>query len=268
MRAVAGPDAAAGAVGASEGAGGQPHPQDAGRREHQAGGAWPATCWGRGGPGHAAGDHRRRERARSPWRTWRDSGCGRRSRSCRRRCAGRCRSTTGSCWGCCWRRWSSWKGTSGRLGAQIGEVLPPPFAEAIGRLETVPGIDRRAAENIVAEVGPRPEAVSKTTAHVASWVGICPGNLESTGRRRSGRTTKGNAWPRVTLVQCAWAVSHTKGTYLSSHYKRLAAQFAGEKRALLALGHTLLGIVYAVLKKRTTYQEWAPTTWTVTIGRG
>jgi transposase len=140
-----------------------------------------------------------------------------------------------------------------RLGARIGQVLPAPFEEAIDRLVTIPGIERRAAENIVAELGadlsPFPSA-----GHLASWVGICPGNHESAGKRRSGRTTQGNTWLRVTLVQCAWAASHTKGTYLSSQYKRLAAR-RGKKRALVAVGHTVLGIVYAVLKKKSVYRE-------------
>jgi len=145
------------------------------------------------------------------------------------------------------------EGQIARLSQRITEVLPAPFAEAIARLETVPGIDRRAAQNIVAEVGADLKPF-KSAGHLASWVGICPGNHESAGRRRSGRTTKGNAWLRVTLVQCAWAASHTKDTYLAAQYKRLAAR-RGKKRALVAVGHTLLGIVYAVLKKRGTYRE-------------
>lgn len=145
------------------------------------------------------------------------------------------------------------EGHIARLGQRITEVLPAPFAEAIARLETIPGIDHRAAQNIVAEIGADLKPF-KSAGHLASWVGICPGNHESAGKRRSGRTTKGNAWLRVTLVQCAWAASHTKNTYLSAQYKRLAAR-RGKKRALVAVGHTLLGIVYAVLKKKGTYQE-------------
>jgi hypothetical protein len=90
--------------------------------------------------------------------------------------------------------------------------------------------------------------------HVASWAGMCPGNNESAGKRKSGRTTKGSRWLRQILTQAAWAASHTKDTYLAAQYRRLAAR-RGKKRALVALGHTLLVIMYHLLKRRTTYQE-------------
>jgi transposase len=140
-----------------------------------------------------------------------------------------------------------------RLTARIAEVLPPPFVAAVERLQTIPGIDRRAAEGIVAEVGADLRAFA-SAGRLSSWVGICPGNHESAGRRRSGRTTKGNAWLRVLLVQCAWGASRSKGTYLQAMFRRLAAR-RGTKRALVAVGHRLLEIIYAVLKKGQTYQE-------------
>jgi transposase len=140
-----------------------------------------------------------------------------------------------------------------RLSERIAEVLPPPFVEAVKRLQTIPGIDRRAAEGIVAEVGADLKAFA-SAGHLSSWVGICPGNHESAGKRRSGRTTKGNAWLRVLLVQCAWAAGRSKGTYLQAMFRRLAAR-RGTKRALVAVGHRLLEIVYAVLKKGQSYRE-------------
>ena len=96
-----------------------------------------------------------------------------------------------------------------------------------------------------------------TDGHLASWAGMCSGNNESAGKRRSGKTTKGNRWLRQVLVQAAWAASHTKGTYLAAQYRRLARR-RGKKRALVALGHTLLGVIYAVLKRGTTYAELGP----------
>jgi transposase len=139
---------------------------------------------------------------------------------------------------------------------RLTAVLTPPFVAAVKRLQTVPGIDRRAAEVIVAELGadmtPFPSA-----AHLASWVGVCPGDHESAGKRRSGRATPGNAWLRVTLVQAAWGASRTTGPYLMAQYQRLAAR-RGKKRALLAVAHTLAGIIYQVLKSQAVYKELGP----------
>lgn len=140
-----------------------------------------------------------------------------------------------------------------RLTARITEVLPSPFAQAITLLATIPGIDERAAENIVAEVGVD-MAVFPTAGHLSSWAGMCSGQRESAGKRQSGRTRKGNQWLRTTLVQVAWAASHTKHTYLSSQYRRLAGR-RGKKRALLAVGHTILVIVYHLLRDRKKYQD-------------
>jgi transposase len=140
-----------------------------------------------------------------------------------------------------------------RLTGRITEVLPSPFAQAIERLATIPGIDVRAAENLLAEIGVDLE-VFPTAGHLASWAGMCSGQRESAGKRQSGRTRKGNQWLRATLVQVAWAASRTKRTYLSSQYRRLAGR-RGRKRALVAVGHTILVMIYHLLKEGTTYAE-------------
>jgi transposase len=140
----------------------------------------------------------------------------------------------------------------GRLGIRIEEVLAP-FAEAAERLTTIPGVDQRTAETVIAEIGTDMKQFA-TAEHLASWAGMCPGNNESAGKRRSGRTTKGSRWLRQVLTQAAWAASHTKDTYLSAQYRRLAAR-RGKKRALIALGHTLLVVIYHLLKDGTTYHE-------------
>jgi transposase len=143
-----------------------------------------------------------------------------------------------------------------RVSGRIREVLPPPFAEAAQRLASIPGINERAAENIVAEIGVD-MAPFPSDGHLSSWSGMCSGNRQSAGKRHSGRTGKGNQWLRATLVQVAWAASHTKGTYVAAQYRRLAAR-RGKKRALIALGHTILVIIYHVLKERTTFHELGP----------
>jgi transposase len=90
--------------------------------------------------------------------------------------------------------------------------------------------------------------------HLSSWAGMCPGNNESAGKRKSGKTTKGSIYLKEALVQAAWAASHTKDTYLSAQYRRLAKRL-GKKRALIAVGHSLLVMVYHVLARQASYQE-------------
>ena len=140
----------------------------------------------------------------------------------------------------------------GRLGIRIEEAMAP-FGEAQARLQTIPGVSQRVAETVIAEIGADMEQFP-SAGHLASWAGMCSGNNESAGRRRSGRTTKGDRWLKRMLVQAAWAASHTRGTYLAAQYRRLAKR-RGVKRALVAVGHTLLVIIYHVLKRGTTYAE-------------
>lgn len=127
-----------------------------------------------------------------------------------------------------------------------------PFEPAIANLMTVPGIGRRTAEVILAEIGPDMGRFP-SAHHLASWAGMCPGNDESAGKRRSGKTRKGSPWLRGTLVASASSASRTK-TYLGAQYHRLAAR-RGSKRAAVAVGHTLLVIAHAILSRGTTYQE-------------
>jgi transposase len=140
-----------------------------------------------------------------------------------------------------------------KLSGRIEEVMPAPFAEAVERLDTIPGFDRRAAENVIVEIGADMDQFP-SAGHLASWVGVCPGNNESAGKRRSGRTTKGNKWLRVVLVQCAWAASRAVGTHLRQLYGRLVGR-RGKKRALMAVAHRLLVITYNVLSKGQAYEE-------------
>ena len=120
-------------------------------------------------------------------------------------------------------------------------------------LRTIPGVEKTAASAILAEIGTDMKRFP-TPGHLSSWAGICPGNNESAGKRKSGKTCKGNVWLRRALTQAAWAASHTKQTYLSAHYHRLAAR-RGRKRAIIAVGHTILVSAYHVLSKAAPYQD-------------
>jgi transposase len=128
-----------------------------------------------------------------------------------------------------------------------------PFAQELELLKTIPGIQDRIAQVLAAEIGLDMKPFA-TAANLASWAGVCPGNNESAGKRRTGRTRKGNQWLRSALIQAAWAASRTKNTYLSAHFQRISAR-RGAKRAAVAVSHTLLVIIYNVLSRRTPYQE-------------
>lgn len=143
-----------------------------------------------------------------------------------------------------------------RVGAEIERRLRDE-QESIDLLDTVPGISQRAAEIILAEIGSDVRRFP-SAKHLASWAGLCPGNSESGGKRLSGKTRRGNAWLRQVLIEVAHVASKTKETYLAAQYRRLAAR-RGKKRALVALAHTILVIVYHLLAKREPYRDLGPT---------
>jgi transposase len=138
--------------------------------------------------------------------------------------------------------------------ARIEERIGPFVdAEQVQRLDAIPGVNRTTIENVIAEIGADMTAFP-SAEHLSSWAGMCPGNEESAGKRIRNRTTKGNRWLRRALAEAAWAASHTKDTYLSAQYRRLAAR-RGKKRALVAVGHSLLVIFYHLLKHRVPYED-------------
>jgi transposase len=124
------------------------------------------------------------------------------------------------------------------------------------RLDGIPGVNRKTIENVIAEIGVD-MTIFPDAGHLGSWCGICPGQEESAGKRLSSRTRKGNRWLRRALTEAAWAASRSKGTYLAAHYRRLA-QRRGRKRALVAVGHTLLTVIYHMLKGNKEYQDLGP----------
>jgi transposase len=144
------------------------------------------------------------------------------------------------------------EGLIARYAARIEEAMRP-FAEAEERLMTIPGVGRQAAEVIVAEIGADMTRFA-TAGHLASWAGLCPGNDESAGKRRSGRTTEGSRWLRTALVQVAWAASHTKKTIFGATYRRWAKRL-GKKKALVAVARKILAPAYTLIKIGADYQE-------------
>jgi transposase len=139
-----------------------------------------------------------------------------------------------------------------RVSAEIAERMRP-FAEALERLDTIPGVGPRMSEILIAEIGVDMRRFP-SAAHLASWAGMCPGNQESAGKRKSGKTRKGNVWLRAALIEAAHALGRGRGTYLAAQYRRLTAR-RGKKKAAVALGHAILVIVYHVLKRAEVYQD-------------
>jgi transposase len=142
-----------------------------------------------------------------------------------------------------------------RISDAIAERLADEEA-IIALLDTIPGVSRRTAEVILAEVG---SDLSRfpTAKHLAAWAGMCPGNHESAGKRKSGRTRKGSPWLRQALVEAAHGAARSKHTYIGAQYRRLAAR-RGKKKAAIAVGHTILVIAHHIMTRQEPYHELGP----------
>ncbi len=140
----------------------------------------------------------------------------------------------------------------GRVSEHIDEVIAP-FAAARDLLTTIPGIDRRLAEAILAEVGVDMERFP-TAGHLASWAGMCPGQHESGGKSRSGRARHGDSWLQRHLAIAAMAAARTKDSYFAAQYAHLVRS-RGKLKARKAVGHSLLVVIWHMLSTGATYQE-------------
>ena len=140
------------------------------------------------------------------------------------------------------------------LDHRIEEVVDP-FAEPLRLLRSIPGIGERAAQVIISEIGVDMSRFP-TAAHLASWAGLCPGNNESAGKHKSGRTRKGNVEVRTILTECAWSAGRT-GTYVGAQFRRMHRRFGktGGGKAAIAIAHTLIVIIWHVLHDRAEYRD-------------
>lgn len=139
-----------------------------------------------------------------------------------------------------------------RLDQEVAERVRP-FEQAIERIDGIPGVGRRNAQEIVAEIGVDMSRFP-TAAKLCSWAKVSPGNNESAGKRKSGRTGKGNPWLKSALIEAAKAASRTKDKYLSAQYRRLAVR-RGKKRASVAVAHAILNSIYYMLRNDVDYHE-------------
>lgn len=150
------------------------------------------------------------------------------------------------------RQLSFLEGQVARFEEQIERQMPP-FEWAARLLRTMPGVDRTAACALIAEIGTDMSRFA-SSRHLASWAGLCPGNNESAGKRRSGKSHRGNRWIKGDMTQIAWAATRTKNTYSQAQYRKLAGH-RGKKRALVAVANSLLQAAWYMLSHRQEYQD-------------
>jgi transposase len=137
-----------------------------------------------------------------------------------------------------------------KFSERIETLLRPLVSEeTFERLDAIPGVNRHTIEDVVAEIGVEMSQLP-TAGHLASWGGVCPANEESGGKRKRSRTKKGNAWLRRSLCQASWAAARKKDSYFQAQYRRLASR-RGKKRAAMAVGHSILEVIYHLLKDPT-----------------
>jgi len=139
-----------------------------------------------------------------------------------------------------------------RLNAEIDERLIP-FEPVLARLDTIPGVNRTVATSVIAETGGDMTRFP-TAGHLCSWAALCPGQNESAGKRRSGKTRDGNQYLRGQLIQGALGAIHSKGTALQARYHRVK-RHRGHKKAVVAVAHQILEIAYYVMHNEVTYRE-------------
>jgi len=140
----------------------------------------------------------------------------------------------------------------GRLSEEIDRLIAP-FADARDRLTTIPGVDKRAAEAIIGEIGVDMSRFP-TAGHLASWAGMCPGQHESAGKSRHGTARKGDSWLARILATSAMSAAQSKDTYLAAQYRRIASH-RGKRRARKAVGHTILVGVWHIIGEGVTWGE-------------
>jgi transposase len=142
-----------------------------------------------------------------------------------------------------------------RLDEEVDRAVGP-FLEPMRRLQTIPGVGKRTAEVMLAEMGADMTRFP-TPQQLASWAGLCPSNNESGGKRRAGKARKGNAALRTAMCEAAWVASRTKGTYLSAQFRHLRRRFGkrGENKAIFAVAHTMLVVAWHLLAREVDYQD-------------
>jgi transposase len=142
-----------------------------------------------------------------------------------------------------------------RFDQRIAELCAP-FVSALTRLDGIPGINRRTAENVLAEVGAE-MAPFPSVPDFVSWAGICPGKRETAGKSRSAKVRKGNRWLSRALVQAAWAARNKKNSYLAAQFRRITRR-RGEQRAAVAVAHSILTATFFILRDGVEYRDLGP----------